>query len=119
MGIIDAQVIDVLWTAAQQVLTSAVICCLLAACIVLTNKIREKKGQAKTSPFGMGDVKLLMVVCLFLGPMLSCISIFSACIAFLIYALIISAVAKIKVSKAPFAPFILIGVIVSSVIAIL
>ena len=119
MGIIDAQVIDVLWSAAKQVLTSGVICCLLAACIVIANKLREKRGQEKTSPFGMGDIKLLMVVCLFLGPILSCICIFSACIAFLVYVLIVAILAKIKISKAPFAPFILVGVAVASVIAIL
>lgn len=119
MRVLDAQVIDVLWTAAKQVLTAGIICCLLAACIVITNKLREKRGQKKTSPFGMGDVKLLMVICLFLGPMLSCICIFSACIAFLVYVLIVGVIAKIKITKAPFAPFILVGVAVASVIAIL
>lgn len=88
-------------------------------CVVLANKWRERKGQPKTSVFGMGDIKLLMVVCLYLGPSLSFVCLFSACIAFIIYSLIVNLILKTKLDKAPFAPFILAGVCVASVIAII
>lgn len=103
----------------MQVLTSAVVCCLLALCVVLANKWRKRKGQVKTSPFGMGDVKLLMVVCLFLGPTLSFICLFASCVAFIVYMLFLNIIFKTKITKAPFAPFILAGVCVASVIAII
>ena len=100
-------------------LASAVICCVLAGCIVLTNKLREKKGLAKTSVFGMGDIKLLMVVCLILGLEGSFICLLGACICFLIYVLAFRIATKQNISKAPFAPFILAGILCYLVIAII
>lgn len=100
-------------------LASAVICCVLAGCIVLTNKLRKKRGLAKTSVFGMGDIKLLMVVCLYLGLEGSFICILGACVCFLLYVLAFKIATKKTVAKAPFAPFILAGIIVYLFIAII
>lgn len=110
--IIDIQVIDVLVQCGKQVLTSAVICCILAACIVLINKRRKSMGQPQHSVFGMGDIKLLMVICLFLGFSNSLICILVACISFLLYAIVRQIQTNKKIQSAPFAPFISVGLIV-------
>lgn len=110
-NIIDMQVIDVLVQCGKQVLTSGVICCILAACIVLINKRRKRMGQAQHSVFGMGDIKLLMVVCLFLGFNNSLICLLIACLSFIVYATMYKLTKKEKLSVAPFAPFIFIGLI--------
>lgn len=113
MQILNIEVIDVLITCAKQVLASAIICCVLAASVAITNKRRKKLGLAQKSAFGMGDVKLLMVVCLYLGTTWSCACIIFACLSFLIYVFIKRLSSNEKISHAPFAPFIFIGEIIS------
>ena len=101
----------------MQVLASAVICCVLAVSIAFTNKLRKKRGLPKADVFGMGDIKLLMVVCLYLGLEDSFICIFGACLIFIIYILVMRMVSKNKISKAPFAPFILAGILIVSLVS--
>ena len=116
LNILDIQVIDVFTTCAKQVITSAVICCILAASVVLVNKGRKKSGKPQKSVFGMGDVKLLMIVCLYFGITGSCLCIIFACLSFLIYIFIVRLAIKQKISAAPFAPFIFIGEIIAIVV---
>lgn len=116
MNLLGIQVIDVFIAVAKQVICAAVICCILAASVVLVNKRRKRLGQAQKSVFGMGDVKLLMVVCLYLGLTASCACIIFACLSFLIYIYILRFSKKQKISSAPFAPFIFIGQIISIIV---
>lgn len=117
--IIDLSVIDVLIQAACQVICSAVICCLLAACIIIVDKLNKKRGLPKSQSLGMGDIKLLMVVCLYLDIWSSFICLFIACLIFILYILFMRIVKHNNISTAPFAPFILIGVIFAAVIQII
>ncbi|MDO5328519.1 MAG: prepilin peptidase [Coriobacteriia bacterium] len=63
--------------------------------------------------FGIGDIKYLSVVGLYLGFYSACICIISSCVAFVIYSLIS------KKRVAAFAPFILVGIIISAIIHML
>lgn len=116
MNLLGIQAIDVFITVFKQVICAAVICCILAASVVLVNKRRKRLGQPQKSAFGMGDVKLLMVVCLYFGISGSCACIIFACLSFLIYIYIVRFSKKQKISSAPFAPFIFIGEIISIIV---
>lgn len=108
--IIDFPQIDVWKNCAMQVLTSALICCVLAACIVFVNNRRKKRNQLEVAPFGMGDIKLLMVICLYLSPFDSFLCVVFACVSFVLYMILISIVKKESINSGAFAPFIFIGV---------
>ena len=60
--------------------------------------------------FGVGDIKFLSVVALYLGFYSTCICVIVSCVAFIIFSLIS------KKRVAVFAPFMFIGIIVSVII---
>lgn len=113
-NLIDFSVMDVFGQCAIQVIFACVIFCILCLCINIVNNRNKKLGRPQTIVFGMGDIKLLVMLCLYLNIYASLICILISCIAFIIYIFIIRIRTKKKIVTAPFAPFILVGVMIST-----
>lgn len=62
--------------------------------------------------FGLGDVKLLTVLCLFVGLKNLLIILVAACVFFLLFVFLRYLITKNKDNKAPFAPSIFFGYLV-------
>lgn len=71
----------------------------------------KKFGSKNKEYFGMGDIKLIFVVGIFLGPDKTLVCILAACIAMIIFCIAVYLIKKKIIKNLPFAPFIFIGLI--------
>lgn len=86
---------------------------LLWGCIWIVNNLRKVFNKKQQTVLGSGDVKLLVAISLYFGYVGSFICIFVACVSFIIYFIFMYASGNKRKNGYPFAPFILIGLLVA------
>lgn len=90
----------------ESIISAFAVILLVFLCRFLVAKFCKKEAN---SVFGMGDIKLLCVICLYLDFMTTVVLLVIACLAFILYRVFMLMVFKNSNKALPFVPFMCCG----------